>query len=280
MSERFRVCVLFGNETMPVWQANALRTLLADESVEVTLTVVNEDSPQQSFSETVRRGIELREWGLVGGILALLRQLTGPLSHEERVPIDDISAIETAPRLRCEPISVDGWKQKLPDEIVNEISASADVVIRFGYGVLVGRVLTATEYGVLSYHHGDLREYRGMPMGFWEYVHGRDTAGVTLQRLNETLDGGEIVVLEHVDIDDANRWGDVKSRLYDASGSMLAEGVSNVRDESFEPTSPDELGELYSIPKGKPVLTYLAKTVRGVIRQILVSTDVNSLYRS
>jgi len=47
---------------------------------------------------------------------------------------------------------------------------------------------------------------------------------------------------------------------------MLADGISNLRDESFEPTSPDELGELYSIPKGKPVLTYLARTARGMIR--------------
>lgn len=266
MADTLRICVLFESERMRVWQANALRRLLGDDSLEITLSVVNADSSQQSFSETVRRALELREWAIVGGLLTASRHLRGPIRHEQQIPIDDIDAIRSAPRRTCEPISVDGWKQKLPEDIVDEIAASADLVIRFGFGVLVGRVLTATEYGVLSYHHGDLRKYRGMPMGFWEYVHGRETAGVTLQRLNETLDGGEIIVLKDVDISDANRWGAVKSRLFEASESMLADGVRNLRSESFEPTTPGDLGKLYTIPKGKPVVTYLVKTARGVLR--------------
>ena len=264
MSDPIRVCVLLGGETMPTWQANALERLLADEPAAVTFAVVNADTSQRSLRETVRRGIELREWGAVGAMLAARRRLRGPPPSQERIPIDDIDALRTAPQRRCEPISVDGWKQRLPDEVVDEIAASADVVVRFGFGVLVGRVLTATEYGVLSYHHGDLREYRGMPMGFWEFVHGRDAAGVTLQRLNETLDGGEIVAFERVEIGDAGRWSEVKSRLFDASESLLARGVRNLRRESWEPTTPDELGDLYTTPKGKPVLTYLARTARGM----------------
>ena len=144
MADTLRICVLFGSERMRVWQANALQSLLASEHVVVTLTVVNEDSPQQSLSETVRRGIELREWGVVAGALSAYRRITGPLSHEEQVPIDDLSAIETAPSVHCKPVSVDGWKQELPTEVVDEITASADVVLRFGFGVLVGSVLTAT----------------------------------------------------------------------------------------------------------------------------------------
>ena len=265
MSEVLRVCVLLGGETIPAWQANALRRLLADEHVEISLTVVDAETSQRSPLDAIRRGIELREWGVIGALLAVLRRLRGPLPSQERVPVDDIDALRTSTRRRCEPISVDGWKQRLPDEIVDEIAASTDLVVRFGFGVLVGRVLTATEYGVLSYHHGDLREYRGMPMGFWEYVHGRDTAGVTLQRLNETLDGGEIVAFERVDISDADRWGGVKSRLFEASESMLANGVRNLRSDSRETARPDELGDLYTTPTGKPVLTYLAKTVRGTL---------------
>lgn len=30
---------------------------------------------------------------------------------------------------------------------------------------------------------GDLGEYRGQPMGFWEYLHDEPTGGVTLQRI-------------------------------------------------------------------------------------------------
>jgi len=115
--------------------------LLADELAEVTLAVVNADTSQRSLRDTVRWGIELREWGAIGAMLAAWRRLRGPLPSQKRIPIDDVDALRTAPRRRCEPISVGGWKQRLPDEIVDEIAASADVVVRFGFGVLVGRVL-------------------------------------------------------------------------------------------------------------------------------------------
>lgn len=266
MSETVRVCLLLAGESIPNWQATAIRRLVAQEDVEVTLTVVNDDSSSTPLRETIRYVAGLREWAVVGGFIRLWRRVVGPSPHEERASIEDVPEVANARRIRCRSISVDGWKQRLPDEVVQEVATSADVAIRFGFGVLVGDVLTAPEHGVLSYHHGDLREYRGQPMGFWEFVHGCETAGVTLQRLNETLDGGEIVATEHVDIDDADRWGEVKSRLFEASEEMLTEGVRNVRDESFEPETPDELGDLYTLPRGSPVATYVYKSLRGIVR--------------
>lgn len=36
---------------------------------------------------------------------------------------------------------------------------------------------------MLSYHHGDMRRYRGQPPGFWELYNGEREIGVTVQRL-------------------------------------------------------------------------------------------------
>ena len=47
-----------------------------------------------------------------------------------------------------------------------------DCIIRCGSGILKGGILNCTEFGVLSFHHGDNRVNRGGPSGFWEVLNG------------------------------------------------------------------------------------------------------------
>jgi methionyl-tRNA formyltransferase len=47
------------------------------------------------------------------------------------------------------------------------------VLLRFGFNILSGEILTVARYGVWSYHHGDNDYYRGGPPHFWELVERR-----------------------------------------------------------------------------------------------------------
>jgi methionyl-tRNA formyltransferase len=112
----------------------------------------------------------------------------------------------------------------LPDDAV-ELLSSVDIAIQLGFGVIKANALTAPEFGMLSFHHGDIRKYRGRPAGFWEYMNGEPTAGVTLQRLSESLDGAETVDFTQVDISNASSWLEVRRCLYSASEPTLANGI-------------------------------------------------------
>ena len=68
-----------------------------------------------------------------------------------------------------------------------------DVLIRLGFRILRGGILTAAPHGVWSYHHGDNDRYRGGPPGFWEVMEGTPVTGTILQRLTEALDGGQVL---------------------------------------------------------------------------------------
>jgi len=258
MTDDLRVCLLC-EETMSPWQIAAADRMVGETEATVTTALVN-DEPPRSTVETLRRAVELREWAAVSGVRALVARLSGTDSRAS-VPLSDVDALDGATRIRCRPEIVDGWKYRLPADAVEEAAGQADVAVLFGFGFVVGPVLEAFDHGVLSFHHGDLRQYRGQPMGFWEYVNGETVGGVTLQRLTDTLDGGEILCVEYVPIHDAPRWGDVKDRLFDASEEMLAEGIRRVQDDSFRPETPTELGDLYTLPRGRPVATYVAKTL-------------------
>jgi hypothetical protein len=83
---------------------------------------------------------------------------------------------------------------KFPPEAIEKIrNADLDVILRFGFNILSGDILTVARYGVWSYHHGDNDYYRGGPPHFWELLEKAPLSGVILQVLTEELDGGLVL---------------------------------------------------------------------------------------
>lgn len=77
-------------------------------------------------------------------------------------------------------------------EIVKQLNL--DLIIRCGSGILKGDILNIPKFGILSYHHGDNRWNRGGPPGFWEVMYKKSSSGVILQKLDENLDGGQVLI--------------------------------------------------------------------------------------
>lgn len=72
-------------------------------------------------------------------------------------------------------------------------SKQLDVLVRFGFGIIKGEILSAARLGVWSLHHGDNAVNRGGPPAFWEIVNREAVTGVTLQQLTEKLDSGIVL---------------------------------------------------------------------------------------
>lgn len=261
-----RVGLLVNHMSVPGWAARALAALVADDGVEVTTLVVNDTVESDPAKNMVLDVASKRWWGVVWGVQRATQIFFKPWywrPHE----LGDVVDVEAAEVVRCEPISEGSYSNRLPEEVVETLAAETDVVVRFGFGIIKGDVLDAPEHGVLSYHHGDIREYRGQPAALWEFLHGEDEIGVTVQRLNETLDGGQIVSFESIDASDAHTWQEMRERMYEASEPMLADAVGNLRDPSFEPESVDELGELYTTPGLSATVRYVARSAVGRLRR-------------
>lgn len=257
------ICILLNDRSVSWWQAKALEYMLENCDVEITMVVYNEHDDHRTKWETLKRAVELREWAIAGTLNRILR---GPKYSKSPVPIDEVIDRDSVVESSVEPNIVEGWKQEIPTSEVSKIAETADVAIRFGFGFLVGPILSELEYGVLSFHHGDIRRYRGQPMGFWEFVHGEETAGITVQQLSDELDAGKVAALKTVDISDLYTWGAVKYRLFNESEDMLATALQSLQNDDLE--EPDELGTLYTHPMGFPVLRFAIKNTKGHILEL------------
>jgi hypothetical protein len=79
------------------------------------------------------------------------------------------------------------------DDIAKIQTHELDILIRLGFRILKGDVLTVARFGVWSFHHGDNRVNRGGPPCFWEVMLGWHETGSVLQVLNEKLDAGTVL---------------------------------------------------------------------------------------
>ena len=89
---------------------------------------------------------------------------------------------------------------RLDRAVVEESGATLGVVV--AYGTLIPReVLAVLRHGMLGVHPSLLPKYRGAAPVAWAILNGETMTGVTIFRLNERLDAGEILIQEPVRIE-------------------------------------------------------------------------------
>ena len=256
-----RVGVLLDSPSVQEWELKALQALTKSDKIEVSidLIVINKESHQSTLCSQLRSLVfDFCLYKILIVYRKLHRITYGEPWYRQRTPIESVNILSDAETIECEPEPLDGLGNKLPNDTVSHLS-DVDLGIRFGFGIVKRKALSAPTYGILSYHHGDLTKYRGRPAGFYEYIHRQTTAGVTVQRLNETLDGGEIAAMSHVNIRDAKSWREVRSRLFQEGIDLLPQAAYHCVCEPDEVTPPDTIGDIYTTPSAREILLYAAE---------------------
>ncbi|GAB7020568.1 formyltransferase family protein [Halostagnicola bangensis] len=242
------------------WQVDALERLRIENGVTIPLVVgetgTKGENDAESWNEKNRLRVgDLRQflevlktekaWSLVLAERNVAKIIGTEKPTFRRHTVEGLECFDDAEFVQCSPETNDGWAE-FPEDVVARIRDCCDVVVRFGFGLVRGSILTAPRYGVLSFHPADIRRFRGMgpPAVFHD---GRTVTGSTLQRLDDSIDGGEIVAYADIDIADCDTLWDVFDRVLSRQRGLLIEGITNVRDPDFEPTrlTDDELGEFY-----------------------------------
>ena len=102
--------------------------------------------------------------------------------------------------------------------------------------------------GILSYHHGNMRKYRGQPVGFWELYNGETEMGVTVQRLAAGIDKGTPIVEKVIPIEENDDVNSLRNRALMSSTTMMHEAVQLLSDPSFSPNEIRVFGPIYTLP--------------------------------
>lgn len=269
-----RVCVL-AEPYLRDYQVRSLENAIREADVEIPLVLVNERSQSEIDPQlkaavvnkkvgiaAVRLFIEILKlkgaWAFVFAEKKLAEQLGSDEHPVTHLHVDEIPCFADAEIVYVTPETEGDWME-LPSDAVQLVSENCDVVVRYGFGLIKGEILDATKYGVLSFHPADIRKYRGLgaPQA---WLDGCDVMGMTLQRLNEEIDGGEIVAYEETDVSDCATLWEVYERLRLLQGGLLAEGIRTLQNPSIEITTPESLGPYYST-KSRRKVSFAGRTL-------------------
>ncbi|NOI82315.1 hypothetical protein F0237_16730 [Vibrio tubiashii] len=148
------------------------------------------------------------------------------------------------------------------DDIEKIKSYELDCIIRCGTGILKGEVLSVPKYGVLSLHNGDNRKNRGGPNGFWEVLNNEPSSGFIIQKLNEELDGGEVLVRGNLMT--KAFWLQNSAQLHEKSNYFFKKLLKHIANHKSLPLSEGPRlhdKELLRFKSCIPLLKYIAKVL-------------------
>lgn len=180
-----RFALLCETPCLAAWQASCLDLLLASECAQLVLLITTAERdarrPPGVLEPTLRPVRSRRRhplWRLCH------RQFTRRATALKT--IDCSARIAAADRLECTVIEDERGFPSLGDRDLTTAEAyDLDFILKFGLGVVRGRILTAARYGVWSYDHDHDRGIAAAPTGFWEIMRREPTTVATLRRLME-----------------------------------------------------------------------------------------------
>lgn len=152
---------------------------------------------------------------------------------------------------------------------IEQIAPDIVVVVAFGQ-ILSPDFLSIPAICSLNLHPSLLPRYRGAAPIPWAIIRGDRETGVTVQRIEEGVDEGRIIVQEKVSISLEDTAGDLEDRLSLLGAELLLKTIKMIKEGSAK----------YTIQNEKQV-TYAPKIRKedGLIRWEKSSYDIHNLVR-
>ena len=246
------------------FQRRVVASFLAADSAHRIVGCVIDSQPRPSLMQRVRKN---RSRGRGGYMLIMaLRLLSRSRSSET----------DSGVLFKEMGVPIITTEDPYGEETCRRISAlRPDVLLLLGgFGILKGPLLTVAPQGVLSYHHGDMRKYRGQPAAFWELYEGEGSIGATVQRLSSGIDCGEPIVERSFAIRETDTLGSLSHRIFEGSADMMFEAVQRLEDPSFRPEVIESFGRLYTLPNLRQWIVFQVRVGRRVLRARMSSVPV------
>ncbi len=149
-----------------------------------------------------------------------------------------------------------GVWQTVPNDVVTRLKKDKiKLVIKFGMNLLrISEELE--EFDIMSFHHGDPKEFRGRPAGFYEIHLGSKKIGAIVQLLSNNLDGGKIAAKGFSSIY-LYSYKKTLINLYKNSSYLLKAAITNYKNDNIYAQS--STGKNYRLPNNLVVLDFLLK---------------------
>lgn len=126
-------------------------------------------------------------------------------------------------------------------------SLKPDLFVVISFGVILSKaLLEIPRLGSLNVHPSLLPRYRGAAPLQWTLLNGDTETGISIVRINERLDAGDLVLQERTPVSADEDMGLLESRLSDMGASALLRSIDLVAAGKAQFTPQDEKAATYA----------------------------------
>lgn len=137
--------------------------------------------------------------------------------------------------------------EKLNDEIYAKLqNENADLFIVVAYGkILPERFINLPKVYTINIHYSLLPKYRGASPVESAILNGEEETGISIQKMAFKMDTGPILLEEKVKIHNNEKTQELRSRLIEIGGKLLAENLPKIFNNSLTMHEQDETKASY-----------------------------------
>lgn len=231
-----RVVVLCGSG-LDGFQQKVLGPIIEDHSLEIVGTLIDA-RPKPSFKKRFIKNLKRGRGGYMLVMFIKSRRRKGGTSRSAKEFFEKTGV----------PCLV--TREPYGDSTIKELNSwQPDVMVMLGgFGIVKEPLLSLAPQGILSYHHGNMRKYRGQPVGFWELYNGENEMGVTVQKLAAGIDKGTPIVEKVIPIEKGDDVNSLCQRAITSSTNMMHEALCRLDNAEFVPEMIQQYGPVYTLP--------------------------------
>jgi methionyl-tRNA formyltransferase len=131
-------------------------------------------------------------------------------------------------------------KVRTPDflETFHELAPDLVIVAAFGQ-ILPGEIIRGPREGCINIHPSLLPKYRGAAPINWALIRGERNTGVTIMRMDEGVDSGDILLQEETPIGKEEIFGVLHDRLAKMGAGLLLNALAMLEAGTLQPRPQD-----------------------------------------
>ena len=164
--------------------------------------------------------------------------------------------------------NLDKFTHKIDSENYKKIKdLELDIILRFDLNILKGEILKTAKFGVWSFHHGDNKLFRGSTPGFFEIINKKKYTSLILQKLDKSLDGGQ--VLSKGSIITNPIYTKNLRKVQSLSLEVFKKSIANLRNDIiYSDNATIYFSQLYRSPSNLDSLVYIGTLINFILKTV------------
>lgn len=138
-------------------------------------------------------------------------------------------------------------KVRLPESVEVLRKAKPDMIIVVAFGQILSKeILSMPVYGCVNVHASLLPKYRGAAPIQWALLDGEKETGITIMRMDEGIDTGDIYTKTVVPIGPEETGGSLYDRLAAAGAKAILDAIPLIVEGKLKPVAQGEMTTEYA----------------------------------